>query len=302
MSTPSLVSIVVPVFVHTAHQAALLDETLASVDAQICRNYELIVVDDGSPLAVAPIVDAHRQARTIRQTNSGCANARNTGIAASRGDFFVFLDSDDHLLPQALSAGLNALREYPDAGFVVGPREEMTYDGRPVPWSIPSPPKRTELYETLLGFDWYIIPPSSAMFTRELVDTVGGFRNPWGADDLDFYLRAAARYPGWCYDGPAVTRYRRYSTSSSRDGERMLRSTRAVYLRQRDMVRGNPRLEAAYSRGLAQLTEIFVDCLVENVHDRLAARRWRPAIRSMIRLLRERPSKLLLRRHPAVGG
>src|SRR5215211_8849072 len=99
MSTASLVSIVVPAFVKTPDQAALLEETLASVDVQTWRNYELIIVDDGSPVAVAPIVDAHRHARTIRQTNSGCANARNTGIAASRGDFFVFLDSDDHLLP-----------------------------------------------------------------------------------------------------------------------------------------------------------------------------------------------------------
>ena len=124
----------------------------------------------------------------------------------------------------------------------------------------------------LLGFDWYIIPPSSAMFRRAVVDAVGGFREPWGAGDLDFYLRAARVFSAWCYEEPTVTRYRRYSASSSRDGERMLRSIRAVYARQWPLVDGDPAGEAAFQRGLALLTGIFIDCLAENVRDRLHAR------------------------------
>src|SRR5207244_11196009 len=91
----------------------------------------------------------------------------------------------------------------------------------------------------LRGFDWYIIPPSSAMFRRESVLTVGGFQDPWGADDLDFYLRMSHRFMAWCYQSPAVTRYRRYSTSSSRDGGRMLHCLRSVYDRQRPIIQGN---------------------------------------------------------------
>jgi len=72
------------------------------------------------------------------------------------------------------------------------------------------------------------MPPSMAMFRREIVDAVGGFQDPWGADDLDFYLRAALRSEAWCHQ-TVVTRYRR----------------------------------------LTQLTEIFRDCLLENVKDRL---------------------------------
>jgi hypothetical protein len=121
---------------------------------------------------------------------------------------------------------------------------------------------------------------------------VGGFRDPWGADDLDFYLRVARRSLAWCSDHPAVTRYRRYSASSSRDGERMLHSIRVVYERQREVVRGDPILEAAFRRGLEQLTAIFTDCLVENVGDRLRAREWRRAARSAALLARESPRKL----------
>src|SRR3712207_3714854 len=109
------------------------------------------------------------------------------------------------------------------------------------------------------------------MFRREVVDAVGGFRDPWGADDLDFYLRAAHRYPAACYQAPAVTRYRRYSASSSRDGERMLHSIRTVYARQWPLVAGDAAAEAAYHHGLRHLTGIFLDCLVENVEDGLAA-------------------------------
>jgi glycosyltransferase involved in cell wall biosynthesis len=288
-----LVSIIVPAYIATPKQAELLDETLHTVAGQTSRDYEVLVVDDGSPLDVGAITARHASTVTLRQSNAGSAMARNTGIAASRGRYLVFLDADDHLLPPALEAGLRCFTEHPDCGFVIGRREEMTYEGDPVPWGVAAMPRETQLYDMLLGFDWYIIPPSSAMFRREAVESVGGFRDPWGADDLDFYLRVAGQYPGWCYEEPAVTRYRRYSASSSRDGERMLRSIRTVYERQWPLVEGDPAGEAAFRRGLAQLTDIFKDCLVENVEDRMRAGEWRRALRSARLLARESPRRLV---------
>lgn len=292
-SDRTLVSIVIPCYVATPQQAGLLDETLRSVAAQTHQGYEVIVVDDGSPLDVAAVTASHPKTRTLRQANAGSAVARNTGIAECRGDFFVFLDADDLLLPPALEAGLRHLAAHPECGFAVGRREEMTYEGDPVPWGVASLPRETRLYEILLGFDWYVIPPSSAMFRRTVVERVGGFRDPWGADDLDFYLRAAREFAGWCYEEPAVTRYRRYSASSSRDGERMLRSIRAVYGREREFVRGDPVREAAFRRGLARLTAIFTDCLAENIRDRWRAGEWRRAARAAGFLARENPRRLL---------
>ncbi|HEV2146816.1 MAG TPA: glycosyltransferase family A protein [Longimicrobiaceae bacterium] len=283
-----LVSIVIPSYVSTPKQAELLDETLHTVAAQTCRDYEIIVVDDGSPLDVGAVTASHAATVTVRQANGGSAVARNTGIRLSRGRYFVFLDADDHLLPPALEAGLRAFDEHPECGFVVGRREEMTYEGGPVPWGVASLPRETWLYNILLGFDWYIIPPSSAMFRREAVEAVGGFRDPWGADDLDFYLRIAREYPGWCYEEPAVTRYRRYAASSSRDGERMLRSIRAVYARQWPLVQGDPDGEAAFHRGLTLLTNIFIDCLAENFVDGVRARNWRRVLRTGSLLAREK--------------
>jgi hypothetical protein len=156
---------------------------------------------------------------------------------------------------------------------------------------VAQPPSITYLFYTLLAFDWYIIPPSSAMFRRTVVDAVGGFRDPWGADDLDFYLCVAHRFEGFCYASPAVTRYRRYSASSSRDGVRMLRSIRAVYERQRPIVKGDAAGEAAFARGISQLEAIFKDCLVENVVDRVRACDWGRATRYAATLLLESPSR-----------
>ena len=287
------VSIIVPCYITSLRHAELLEETLHTVAAQTCREYEIVVVDDGSPLDVRAITGQHAATVTLRQANAGSAVARNTGIRASRGRYLVFLDADDHLLPPALEAGLRCFAEHPECGFVVGRREEMTYEGGPVAWSVPDAPREMQLYHTLLGFHWYIIPPSAAMFRRAVVEDVGGFLDPWGADDLDFYLRVARRYPGWCYEDPAVTRYRRYSASSSRDGERMLRSIRAVYARQWPVVQGDPAGEEAFRRGLTKLTDIFTDCLAENIQDRLRAGEWRRALRSALLLARESPRRLL---------
>lgn len=289
---PPLVSIVLPCFVTTDAQARLLDDTLATVDEQTCRDLEVIVVDDGSPVDVGRLVARHPRTFTVRQPNAGPAVARNTGIDVARGLTFVFLDADDHLLPTAAEAGLAALGAHPEVGFTVGPREEMTFEGMPVPWTVAPPPPQRHLYLPLLGFDWYVIPPSSAMFRRAVVEALGGFRDPWGADDLDFYLRAAYRFEAHCFQTPAVTRYRRYSTSSSRDGERMLHSIRAVYDRQWPLVRGKAEAEAAHARGLRALTDIFLDCVVENVQDRLRAGNREAAQRSARLLALESPDRL----------
>lgn len=288
----ALVSIIIPCFIATEQQAELLRETLASVSAQGGPGYEVVVVDDGSPIRVESFGGSQSRARVIRQANAGSAVARNTGIAASRGEYLVFLDADDHLLSGALETGVETLTAHPHCGFAVGPREEMTFDGQPVGWQVPEPPRQSEVYIALLGFDWYIIPPSSVMFRRNVVEAVGGFRDPWGADDLDFYLRVSFRSRAWCYQSPPVTRYRRYSASSSRDGERMLHSVRTVYARQWPLIRGDAVAEEAFHRGLHRLTDIFLDCAVENLEDRVRSGDRERALRSARLLARESPERL----------
>jgi hypothetical protein len=65
-----------------------------------------------------------------------------------------------------------------------------------------------------------------------------------------------------------------------------------VYARQWPLVKGDPEGEEAFRRGMAMLTDIFTDCLVENVEDRVRAGEWRRALRSAAMLARESPRRL----------
>jgi glycosyltransferase involved in cell wall biosynthesis len=95
------VSVIVPAY-RAGPGPAWLDEALDSVRAQTFRAFEIIVVDDGSPLPIAP-----RRTEDLTlfvQGNSGPGGARNLGAAHARGEFVAYLDSDDAWLPGKLEA------------------------------------------------------------------------------------------------------------------------------------------------------------------------------------------------------
>lgn len=91
------VSIIVPMF----RVEDYIEECIESVLAQTWTDYELILVDDGSPDTCGHIAERyaalHDNVFVIRQVNQGLSEARNTGIRASKGSFIAFLDGDDIL-------------------------------------------------------------------------------------------------------------------------------------------------------------------------------------------------------------
>ena len=94
-------SVIVPVY----NVEDYLETCVASVIAQTCQDYELILVDDGSTDQSGAMCDRlarQYHCRVIHQANGGLGAARNTGIEAARGDYLVFLDSDDFLSPDTL--------------------------------------------------------------------------------------------------------------------------------------------------------------------------------------------------------
>lgn len=116
-SAAPLVSVVIP----THNRPGLLREALASVAAQTCTDWEVVVVDDGS----TPPIDAAAletivgpRLRLVRHEQPrGVAAARNSGFAAARGELIAQLDDDDRLAPEALSAAAAALRDA-DVAFI----------------------------------------------------------------------------------------------------------------------------------------------------------------------------------------
>lgn len=111
-----LFSVVIPVY----NRAELLRSALQSVRAQSCRDFEVIVVDDGSADDPAQTVAAFAdpRIRCVRQENSGASAARNRGIDLARGRYVAFLDSDDGFLPHHLERMAKLLENTADtAGF-----------------------------------------------------------------------------------------------------------------------------------------------------------------------------------------
>jgi CDP-glycerol glycerophosphotransferase (TagB/SpsB family)/glycosyltransferase involved in cell wall biosynthesis len=107
-SAPKL-SIIVPIFKVVDYLADCLDSVLA----QSFQDYEVILVDDGSPDESGAIADAYAakdsRFRVIHQPNGGLGNARNTGLAAARTDYVCFLDSDDLVTPAGYGILLESL-------------------------------------------------------------------------------------------------------------------------------------------------------------------------------------------------
>ncbi|TCO81616.1 glycosyltransferase involved in cell wall biosynthesis [Plasticicumulans lactativorans] len=95
------------IFIPAYNRAHLLPRAFASIEAQTLRDFEVVIVDDGSTDATADVVAAWQArvsfpVRYLHQANQGKHVAHNAAVAAARGEFFVTLDSDDQLLPDAL--------------------------------------------------------------------------------------------------------------------------------------------------------------------------------------------------------
>ena len=96
-----LVSVIIP----TYNRAACLREAIESVLSQTYKQFELIVVDDGSTDATGELLLQYGAKLSVLHTgHGGPSAARNCGIAAARGDYIAFLDSDDVWLPDKLRA------------------------------------------------------------------------------------------------------------------------------------------------------------------------------------------------------
>ncbi len=112
-----IVSVVIPAF----NAAATIGRAVDLVLAQTYRNYEIIVIDDGSRDATADIVASHYGDRVrllCLARNQGESAAMNHGIAAAEGELIAFLDADDEWLPDKLAKQVDALNRSPDAVMV----------------------------------------------------------------------------------------------------------------------------------------------------------------------------------------
>lgn len=110
-------SVIMPLY----NKASYVAKAIESVLAQTFRDFELVIVDDGSQDGSAEVaskaIEDSWNCRLIQQENTGVSLARNKGVAASQGDFLCFLDADDWWEPTFLEEMDQLVANFPEAGI-----------------------------------------------------------------------------------------------------------------------------------------------------------------------------------------
>lgn len=219
MTPLPLVSVVIPCF----NQARYLRRAIASVQAQTWPAIESIVVDDGSTDETSAVAYAAGVTTVVRHHNRGLSGARNAGLAAAHGEYVLFLDADDELLPDAVRSGVEVLERHPDAGGVGRRCLPMDAEGRPLQAIYPVL-QSSDLYGQLLSNN-IVWTPGAALFRRDVMQGLGGFPLEDSAAADYAVLLALARRGRLIIDPRDAVRYRKHDSNMSHDPMLMLRAT-----------------------------------------------------------------------------
>jgi glycosyltransferase involved in cell wall biosynthesis len=218
------VSIIIP----TYNCAEYITEAVESALNQTFRDFEVIVVDDGSTDNTKLVLDKFiKKISYIYQENQGVAVARNNGIVRSTGDYISFLDSDNKWKLNLLAESVPVLETENAVGLVHSGKIRITEDGK-----IIEGVRRNHNVKYLSGYIYHNlllrkahINLSSAVMRKNCIDDVGLFDvnlSKIGCEDRDLFIRIARKYKVKYIDKPLY--YGRYrSTSMSANYENMLR-------------------------------------------------------------------------------
>jgi glycosyltransferase involved in cell wall biosynthesis len=254
------VSVIVPAY----NIASYLADTLMSVETQSFRDFEVLVVDDGSTDDTAKIVKTFCQRddrfQLLQKENGGLSSARNYGMNHARGQYIALLDGDDLYKPDKLANHVARLDRNLSVGVVYSASAAIRDDGGSTFVSLSGRPISNNLLFSLLCKN-FIGHGSNAVFRRSIVEEVGGFDETLpSSEDIDYWLRIASTGK-WQFDRePQILCCYRVRPSGlsfnvaemQRCGERVIKG---AYQRSPDLV--EPMLPTAYAymyRYLARLS------------------------------------------------
>ena len=230
MNGPGLrVSIVTPSF----NQARFLEETLQSVERQDYPGIEHIVVDGGSTDGSVDIIrrHGHKLAMWVSEPDNGQADAIRKGFSMATGDVLAWLNSDDMLLPGAVSVAVRELSRDASRGLVYGDRLEIDANGNTV-GKVRLPAHRHSMFRRN-----FTVPQETAFFRRACYDDVGGVdARLHFAMDFDLWVRLSRVTAMW-HVPRFLGCYRRHDESKSVEaavsdrGRRYAEEAEAVYRR-----------------------------------------------------------------------
>jgi glycosyltransferase involved in cell wall biosynthesis len=281
-SDHNLVSVIIPVW----NRAALLPETLRSLQAQTHRRFEAIIVDDGSTDDTAAVARqfCENDARFVllQQPHGGASAARNTAIERARGEWIAFLDSDDVWLPEKLARQLALFREDPRVNFTYtnfyiwdGQRDLSLWyrAGQPLP--------EGDMGHKIVFNVSYACAASmsTAMVRREIFHTIGHFDPELAiGEDWDLWLRLAECGLWVRGTREPLARYRRWPLNAT--NQRLTMAEANVRVLEKNLrATQHPELRPLYRRslGLARAKVEFSRTrrMIDSSPDKIPAAVWR---------------------------
>lgn len=234
---------VISVITPTYNRADFLPEAVRSVLDQTFKDFELLIVDDGStdntPEVLEPFLKDGRVLYEFQQ-NQGQSAARNRALAKARGQFICFLDSDNAWLPNKLEHQLEAFDQHPEVDIVYGDIVTIDEEGRELSR------KNMRRYSGHIASHMLkdnFVSMNTTMARRYCFDEMGGMSGKRRvADDYDLWLRFSAKYR-FLYLPEVFAKYRVMADQISSDKRRRFDTNEQIIL---DFLRDYP--EAVSSR------------------------------------------------------
>ena len=188
----------VSIIISTYNGAKHIGETIDSIRSQTYSNWELIIIDDGSDDDTVEVITGIKDER-IQLLLAGriAINGRvkNIGLSKATGDYIAFIDHDDLWAPSKLEKQVNALQEYPEAGFCLTGGYNFKSPGEPMEYFY----KKSEgmkFDNVFISFFRSELPgyTQALMLRRECIAVTGPFKEIKSFSDVDFILNLAYHF------------------------------------------------------------------------------------------------------------
>ncbi|MCK4292791.1 MAG: glycosyltransferase family 2 protein [Planctomycetes bacterium] len=204
----------------TYNAEKFIRQAIDSVLAQTYRNFELLIVDDGSTDATAQLIASYSDSRIryVHTPHRNGASARNRAIAQAAGEYLLCVDSDDFIEATYIEKMVASAQRHPEVDyFYPGRLAPVDETGNPTgeQWSYPDFSDNSTLVAFLFEMGYGPIPNPGSLKRRSLFDKVGGYDDVDSVEDFVFLCRNALRIRFMRVDDHLTYFYRRLPSSSS---------------------------------------------------------------------------------------
>jgi len=201
------ISVIIP----TYNRAHYICETINSVLEQTYKDYEIIVIDDGSTDNTKKVLKGYDgKIRYLYQNNKGTPAARNFGINNSTGEFIGLLDDDDLWLPNKLELQVKELEKNPELAFICSSTYIIDSCGKNIgQWG-----EKISIFGTFNDlYEENIVYNLTVLMRRKCFNDVGGYDEKLlSCQDYDLWLRMAKKYKFY-YMAVPLTKHRKHDSN-----------------------------------------------------------------------------------------